>query len=63
MAAAVIFKYGGRGIRAHPRLHKAVLAFVLVSFFSAGIAGFFGAMLAKKAPVDGGTTVHLIRGR
>ena len=63
MAAAVFFKYGERGIRAHPPLRKAVLGFVLVSFCSAAIAGFFGAMLSKKAPVDGGATLHLVRGK
>jgi hypothetical protein len=63
MAAVVFFKYGERGIRAHPPLRKAVLGFVLVSFFSAAIAGLFGAMLSKKAPVDGGATLHLVSGR
>jgi hypothetical protein len=62
MAAAVFFKYGERGIRAYPALRKAVLGFVLVSFFSAAIAGLFGALLSKKAPVDGGATLHFVSG-
>jgi hypothetical protein len=60
MAAAVFFTYGERGVRAHPPLRKALMGFVLVSFFSAGIAGLFGAMLSKKAPVEGGATLHLV---
>lgn len=63
MAAAVFFMYGERGIRAHPPLRKALLGFVLVSFFSAAIAGLFGAMLSKKAPVDGGATLHFVSGK
>jgi hypothetical protein len=61
MAAAVAFQYG-RNLRREPQLRNAVLFFVLVSFIAAGIAGFFGAMLVKAAPVSGGSTLHLIRG-
>jgi hypothetical protein len=35
-------------------METGVLAFVLASFVSAGVAGFFGAMLDKYAPVQGG---------
>jgi hypothetical protein len=59
MAAAVFVRYG-RNLRRHPQLHNAVLCFVLVSFLAAGIAGFFGAMLDKYAPVQGGQTIQLI---
>ncbi len=61
MACAVFFRYG-RGIRNQPQLRNAVLGFVLVSFLSAGIAGFFGAMLNKNAPVRGGGVIHLTGG-
>jgi hypothetical protein len=61
MAAAVFVKYG-RNLRHHPQLRSAVLCFVLVSFLAAGIAGFFGAMLDKYAPVGGGQTIHLVNG-
>ena len=61
MAAAVFIKYG-RNLRRHPQLRNAVLGFVLVSFVAAGIAGFFGAMLAKDAPVQGGQTIQLMHG-
>lgn len=63
MAAAVFSQYGSRGLREHRPLRTAVLGFVLVSFFSALVAGMFGAMLSKKAPVNGGATIHLASSR
>lgn len=62
MAAAVIARYG-RELGNHPLLRRAVLCFLLVSFLAAGIAGFFGAMLNKNAPVAGGTVFHWAEGR
>jgi uncharacterized membrane protein len=61
MAAAVVIRYG-RDLRKHPQLRVAVLCFTLVSFLAAGIAGFFGAMLVKHAPVEGGQLIHLMQG-
>jgi hypothetical protein len=61
MAAAVFARYG-RFIKNHPQLRNAVLGFVLISFLSAGISGFFGAMIDKNAPVEGGTTLHILAG-
>jgi hypothetical protein len=61
MAAAVVVRYG-RNLRHHPQLRGAVLGFTLVSFVAAGIAGFFGAMLNKNAPVEGGRTVGVLHG-
>jgi hypothetical protein len=61
MAAAVFIRHG-RNLTRHPQLRNAVLCFVLVSFVAAGIAGFFGAMLSKYAPVQGGQTIQLIHG-
>ncbi len=61
MAAVVFFQYG-RGLRRHAPLRSAVLCFTLVSFLAAGIAGFFGAMLVKHAPVEGGPILHIVRG-
>jgi hypothetical protein len=58
MAAAVFARYG-RAIKDHPQLRNAVLGFVLISFVSAGIAGFFGAMIDKNAPVEGGKTLQI----
>jgi hypothetical protein len=61
MAAAVFFRYG-RSIRTLPQLRNSILVFLFVSFFAAGIAGFFGAMLNKNAPVTGGSTIRLVQG-
>lgn len=61
MAAAVAARYG-RELRRQPELRNAVLAFTLVSFFAAGVAGFFGAMLNKHAPVEGGGVIHPMQG-
>ena len=61
MAAAVFIQYG-RNLKSHPQLRTAVLTFVWVSLFSAGVAGFFGAMLVKQAPVGGGGTIHILQG-
>jgi nitric oxide reductase large subunit len=58
MAAVVVRKYG-RHRKSHPQLRTAVLCFTLVSFFSAVTAGFFGAMLNKHAPVEGGYHIVL----
>jgi hypothetical protein len=61
MAAAVVIRYG-RDLINHPQLRAAVLCFTLVSFLAAGIAGFFGAMLMKNAPVGGSQVIHLMHG-
>jgi uncharacterized membrane protein len=61
MAAAVFIKYGQK-LRSHPQLRAAILCFTLISFLAAGIAGFFGAMLVKHAPVEGGHTIQLMQG-
>ncbi len=61
MVAFVFFKYG-RDLKNHKQLRAGVLAFVLASFVSAGVAGFFGAMLDKYAPVQGGPAIQLIKG-
>jgi hypothetical protein len=61
MAAGVVARYGS-DLRSHPRLRSAVFAAVLLSFGSAGLAGFWGAMINKYAPVTGGTTVTLMKG-
>lgn len=61
MAAAVFRRYG-RNLSDCTALRRAVIGFVAVSFVAAGIAGFFGAMLNKNAPVSGGPTLHLTGG-
>jgi hypothetical protein len=61
MVAFVFIRYG-RDLSNHKQLRSAVLAFAAASFLSAAIAGFFGAMLNKAAPVQGGTSIPLSRG-
>ena len=61
MATVVAIQYGGQ-LRHHPRVRTALSGFVLSSLLAAGIAGFFGAMLDKNAPVEGGSTIHLASG-
>jgi hypothetical protein len=61
-AAAFVFLRYGRDLRNHGKLRAAVLAFATASFISAGIAGFFGAMLDKYAPVQGGHAIELTQG-
>ena len=59
MVAYVLTKYR-LSIREHPQIRKTVLVFALVAFGAAGTAGLFGAMLNKYAPVNGGSTIHLV---
>jgi len=61
MAAYVAVRYG-RNLKNHPELRAAVVGFVWTSLIAAAIAGFFGAMLNKNAPVAGGETIHFIPG-
>jgi hypothetical protein len=61
VVAFVFIKYG-RDIRNHRQLRTAVLCFAAASFVAAGIAGFFGAMITRNAPVHGGNTIQLSRG-
>jgi hypothetical protein len=61
MATAVFFRYK-RNLRNQPELRAAVLGFIGISLLAAGIAGFFGTMLNKNAPVQGGATIHIVRG-
>ncbi len=61
MAAGVFLRYQ-KSLMNHPQLRAAVLIFVIASFASAGIAGFFGAELNKHAPVEGGARIELMKG-
>ena len=61
MAAFVAIRYA-RDLKRQPQLRYALYGFVATSLFAAGIAGFFGAMLDKNAPVDGGRTMQLVNG-
>jgi len=61
MAAFVVIRYG-RDLRNHRQLRATVICFTLVSFLAAGIAGIFGALINKQAPVQGGHTIQLTSG-
>ncbi len=61
MTAAVAIRYG-RNLKNDRQLRAAVLGFVWISLLAAGIAGFFGAMINKNAPVEGGATIHIMQG-
>src|SRR5665213_923119 len=61
MAAFVFIKYG-RDLKNHRQLRAGMLSFALASFIAAGVAGFFGAMISKYAPVQGGHTIQLSHG-
>jgi hypothetical protein len=58
MAAASAIRYG-TSLSRHRDLRNTMLSCVLISFLAAAIAGFFGAMLNKAAPVQGGNTIHI----
>ena len=60
--AAAVFARHGRNLKVQPELRMAVLVFVWISLLAAGVAGFFGAMLNKNAPVEGGATIHIVEG-
>jgi hypothetical protein len=62
MVASVFLRYGS-DLRHHRQLRAAVLCFALASFVAAGVAGFFGAMINKYAPVQGGHVIPLSHGQ
>jgi hypothetical protein len=55
MVAYVSIKYGS-SMRRHPQLRNALLIVVVVAFFAASVAGYFGAEIDDHAPVHGGGT-------
>ena len=59
----VVFVRYGRDLKNHRHLRNAVLGFAAASFIAAGIAGFFGAMINKNAPVYGGKVIPLAGGK
>jgi hypothetical protein len=61
MVAFVFLKYG-RDLKNHRQLRTAVVCFAAASFITAGIAGFWGAMINKYAPVQGGHTIQMSHG-
>jgi hypothetical protein len=61
MVAFVVMRYG-RDLANHRQLRTAVLMFTAASLVAAGVAGFFGAMINKYAPVQGGNTIQMAHG-
>jgi hypothetical protein len=59
MVAWVIIKHRAAW-NASCQVRNAVLGFAAAAFLAAAIAGGWGAMINKKAPVQGGQTIHIM---
>lgn len=59
MVAYVLLKHRAAW-NAHRQVRSTVLGFAAVAFLAAAIAGGWGAMIDKKAPVQGGPTFQLM---
>jgi hypothetical protein len=59
MVAYVFIKYGPH-LALHRGMRRALLGFTAAAFLATGVAGAFGAMLNKVAPVRGGAMVLAI---
>ncbi len=59
--AYLVARYG-KHLHAMASLRKAIFGLIALAFISASVAGFFGAMLNKYAPVRGGPTIVLVHG-
>jgi hypothetical protein len=59
MAAYVLWKQR-TAIKSDPQIRTGVLVFALAALASAGVASFFGAMINKNAPVQGGAQIRLL---
>jgi hypothetical protein len=57
--AYLVARYGGH-LHAMQSVRRAVVGLLALAFFSAAVAGFFGAMLNKYAPVRGGVRIVLM---
>ncbi len=60
MVAYVFIKYGPQ-LALHRHMRNAVLGFTAVAFFATAVAGTFGALLNKFAPVRGGPEIVLFQ--
>jgi hypothetical protein len=60
---AYIFARYGAFLHALKPLRSAAFGLVALAFVSACVAGFFGAILNKHAPVRGGATIVLMHAR
>jgi hypothetical protein len=59
MVASVMIKHRAAW-NASCQVRNAVLGFAAAAFLAAAIAGGWGAMINKKAPVQGGPTIHIM---
>lgn len=59
--AWIFAKYDGT-VETHRRIRAKTVSFAVTALLAALVAGFFGAMINKHAPVRGGTTITLMRG-
>ena len=60
-AAYLVWRYGPH-LHAVQSVRRALFGLVALAFVAAGVAGFFGAMLNKYAPVRGGANIVLMHG-
>jgi hypothetical protein len=58
-ATYLVWRYGMH-LHALQSVRRALLCLVALAFVAAGVAGFFGAMLNKYAPVRGGANIVLM---
>jgi hypothetical protein len=61
MVAYGFIKYGPQ-LAFHRSMRNAVLGFTAAAFLATAVAGAFGALLNKYAPVRGGDAIVLLRG-
>jgi hypothetical protein len=61
MVAYIFFKYGS-DLSRYRQVRNAAFAFAVAAFIAASIAGGFGALLNKNAPVRGGTVIKIMEG-
>jgi hypothetical protein len=58
-AAFLVARYGAH-LHELQRVRRALVGLIALAFVSAGVAGFFGAMLNKYAPIRGGAHIVLL---
>jgi hypothetical protein len=61
MVTYTFLRYGP-ALPKFPGIRTAALVFTLVAFTATGVAGGFGALLNKVAPVRGGAVIHIMNG-
>jgi phosphoglycerol transferase MdoB-like AlkP superfamily enzyme len=61
MVAYIFIKYGS-DLSKHRQVRKTAFAFAVAAFIAATIAGAFGALLNKNAPIRGGAVITIMEG-